>query len=95
MMDWRERDKMMIQRVKEMFPKGTRIEMVHMEDPYNPIPKGTRGTVKFVDDIGTVFASWDNGSGLGVIYGEDGFRKLTEEELLEEQEESQGMDMSM
>ena len=69
-MNWREREKMMIQRVKEMFPKGTRIEMVHMEDPYNP-------------------------SGLGVIYGEDGFRKLTEEELLEEQEESQGMDMGM
>lgn len=32
---------------------------MHMEDPYNTIPKGTMGTVKFVDDVGTVFATWD------------------------------------
>ncbi len=47
-------------------------------------PPGTRGTVDDVDDIGTIFPKWDNGSGLGLVYGEDRFRRLTPEELEEE-----------
>ena len=69
-----------------------------MDDPYIPVPDGTRGTVKFVDDMGTVFPDWDNGRGLGVVYGEDSFRKLTPEELLEEQQKediNQDTDMGM
>ena len=51
---------------------------------------------KFVDDMGTVFPDWDNGRGLGVVYGEDSFRKLTPEELLEEQQkENLDEDMNM
>ena len=38
--------------------------------------KERNGTVRSVDDTGTVFASWDNGSGLGVVYGVDRIRKL-------------------
>ena len=34
----------------------------------------------------------DNGRSLGLIPSEDSFRKLTEEELAEEQEENQDMD---
>ena len=67
-------------------------------DPHDPVPDGTRGTVKFVDDMGTVFPDWDNGRGLGVVYGEDSFRKLTPEELLEEQQKediNQDTDMGM
>ena len=37
-----------------------------------------RGTVSMVDDIGTVFVNWDCGSGLGVAYGEDSIRKVSE-----------------
>lgn len=46
----------------------------------------------------TVFPDWDNGRGLGVVYGEDSFRKLTPEELLEEQQKediNQDTDMGM
>ena len=67
-----------------MFPPGTRIVLQHMDDPYNPIPPGTRGTVDDVDDIGTIFPKWDNGSGLGLVYGEDRFRRLMPQELEEE-----------
>ena len=38
--------------------------------------KERNGTVRSVDDTGTVFVSWDNGSGLGVVYGVDRIRKL-------------------
>ncbi len=37
-----------------------------------------------IDANGTVFPKWDNGSGLGLVYGEDSFRRLTPEELEEE-----------
>ena len=50
-----------------------------MKDPYAPVLAGTRGTVKFVDSMGTIFPEWDNGRSLGVVPGEDSFRKLTQE----------------
>ena len=95
-MNWAEKGRRMAERARELFPPGTRIQLIHMDDPYHPIPDGTRGTVKFVDDMGTVFPDWDNGRSLGVVYGEDSFRKLTPEELLEEQQqEDMGEDMDM
>ena len=95
MMNWAEQERRMAERAKRMFPPGTRIEMIHMDDPYSSIPKGMRGTVKFVDDVGTIFPDWDNGSGLGVVYGEDSSRKLTPEEVMEEQKQDEDMDFGM
>ncbi|MBR3833291.1 MAG: DUF4314 domain-containing protein [Lachnospiraceae bacterium] len=66
--------------VKEDYPPGTRIMLLAMEDPFAPVPSGTRGTVKFVDDIGQLHMSWDNGRSLSVVPGEDSFRKLTDKE---------------
>lgn len=61
--------------LKQEFPEGTRVELIEMNDDFAP-PAGTLGTVDCVDDIGTIHVSWDNGSGLGVAYGEDWVRKL-------------------
>ena len=69
---------------KEKYPSGTRIVLSSMGDDPNPIESGARGTVKFVDDIGTVHCDFDNGRSLGLIDGEDDFRALTEQELNEE-----------
>ncbi len=60
-----------------------------MENDPNPIPSGTKGTVEFVDDMGTVFCKFDNGRSLGMIPGEDSFHTIQEEELTEEMEESE------
>ena len=76
-----DRERLRIQRAKMLYPPGTRIVLGEMSDPYAPVPPGTRGTVKFVDDMGTIHPQWDNGRTLGLIYGEDSFRKLTQEEL--------------
>ena len=70
--------------VKQQYPKGTRIELNHMDDPHAPVPPGTRGTVVFVDDIGTIHMQWDNGRSLGLVPNEDSFRKLTQEEEVQE-----------
>ena len=68
-----------IERVKKEYPAGTRVELVQMDDPYSRIPPGTRGTVRVVDDIGTIFVSWENGSSLGVVYGVDIIKKVNAE----------------
>lgn len=80
------------QRYKELYPKGTRILLLHMGDDPRPIEDDMRGTVMFVDDMSTVHCKFDNGRQLGIIPGEDTFRKLTDEELAEEQTDSEDMD---
>ena len=69
-----------LQALRERYPKGTRVELVHMNDPYNrKLVPGCKGTVRWVDDMGTIHVDWDCGSGLGVVYGEDSCRKVVEE----------------
>ena len=62
-----------IERLKERYPEGIRVELISMNDTYAP-PTGTQGTVTGVDDIGSLLVHWDNGSGLNVLYGEDTVR---------------------
>lgn len=61
--------------LKLEYPKGQRVELVYMDDIQAPAV-GTQGTVQFVDSIGTIHVQWDNGSTLGVAYGEDSIRKV-------------------
>lgn len=64
-----------VERVRSEYPKGTRVELVKMDDCQAP-PIGTKGTVLGVDAIASIMVAWDNGSGLNVAYGEDICRKL-------------------
>ena len=64
-----------LQSLRERFPQGTRVELVKMDDPQAP-PIGTKGTVKGVDDIGSIMVAWDSGGSLSVAYGEDICRKI-------------------
>ena len=83
---------------KKQYPPGTRIELIGMKDPFAPVPSGTRGTVKVVDDIGQLHMHWDNGRSLAVVPGEDSFRKLTPEEIEAENQsvsETEDADHSM
>lgn len=73
------------QKWKEMYPVGTRIVLLAMGEDPRPIPANTRGTVKIVDDIGTVHCEFDNGRQLGLVPEVDRFRRLTASELAEEQ----------
>lgn len=65
--------------LRRAYPSGCRIVLDSMEDVQAP-PKGTQGTVLFVDDIGTIHPSWDNGSSLGVALGEDTCHRVASEE---------------
>jgi len=66
------------------FPPDTRIELVHMDDNW-AVPSGTRGTVDYVDDAGQIHMKWDNGRTLAIVPQMDKFRKLTQQEIKEEQ----------
>ena len=64
-----------VERLREQYPHGCRVELVQMNDPYSRLKPGDKGTVDFVDDTGTIFCSWDCGSTLGAVYGEDILRR--------------------
>jgi hypothetical protein len=50
---------------------GDRIQLQFTDDPYTDLVAGDLGTVNHIDDMGTVFAKWDNGSSLGLVPGID------------------------
>ena len=68
-----------VDRIKKEYPSGTRVELVSMNDPYRHFDAGLKGTVSCVDDTGTIHVDWDNGSHLGIVYGEDSCRKIKED----------------
>lgn len=61
--------------LRKEYPIGTRVVLIKMDDIQAP-PIGTKGTVKGVDDIGSIMVAWDNGSSLNVAYGEDIVKKV-------------------
>ena len=61
--------------IRKRYPAGSRILLVQMGDDPRPVPPGTEGTVTAVDDLGTVHCLFDNGRRLGLIPGEDVFRR--------------------
>ena len=90
-----EAERRFAKRMKENYPPGIRIMLLQMGDDPRPIEPNTRGTVKAVDDIGTLHCAFDNGRSLGIVPGEDSFRRITDEELAEEQQMDETQDFSM
>ena len=67
-----------LKRLRETYPAGTRVELIWMDDEQAP-PPGTLGTTRGVDDTGSVMVTWDNGSGLNVLWQVDVIRKVARE----------------
>lgn len=63
--------------LRDIYPNGTRVQLLKMEDAQAP-PIGSKGTVKGVDDIGSLMVAWDSGSSLKVLNGIDRVIKLDE-----------------
>ena len=59
--------------LRQRYPRGTRVELLGMDDPQAP-PMGTRGEILGVDDAGQILVRWETGSSLSLISGVDSFR---------------------
>ena len=59
--------------LRERYPRGTRVELLGMDDPQAP-PKGSIGEILGVDDAGQLLVRWETGSSLSLISGVDSFR---------------------
>lgn len=46
---------------------GRRVRLQYTNDPYTNLSQGDEGVVDHVDDVGTLFVKWDNGSRLGLV----------------------------
>ena len=59
-----------VNEIKNKYLPGMRVRLLKMDDFQAP-PVGTEGTVRGVDDIGSVMVAWDTGSSLNVVLDED------------------------
>jgi hypothetical protein len=84
------------ERLAKQYPVGTRIELQSLANYEPDLPMGLRGTVTGHDDQPALLMHFDNNSTLNIFPGEDNFRTLTPEEIMEEQTQSgdEGMTMS-
>ena len=71
--------KELVESLRKSYPVGCRVELTRMDDPQAP-PIGTKGTVRGVDDIGSIMVAWDNESSLSVAYGEDACKVVSDDE---------------
>lgn len=71
-----------VEAFKQRYPAGTRILLEKMDDPYAPVPPGTRGTVILADDAGQLQMKWDNGRTLALIPGKFAPMEMTDPEEL-------------
>ena len=72
------RNQLDVESIKKRYPVGSRIILHSMGDDPRRIAPGTKGTVRIVDDMGTVHCNFDNGRRLGLIPGENSFSIISE-----------------
>ena len=59
--------------LRERYPRGTRVELLGMDDPQAP-PMRTMGEILGLDDAGQLLVRWATGSSLSLIPSVDSFR---------------------
>lgn len=69
-----------IERIKRNYPVGTRVQLTSSMLDEKGMPTGLRGTVTYVDDLGSIGVNWENGRTLSLLQ-EDSFKKLPKYEM--------------
>ena len=63
--------------------EGDRVRLIRTSDAYTSLLSGAQGTVRRIDDAGTVHVNWDCGSRLGLVPGEDSWVILRRTQALD------------
>ena len=69
-----------VERMRNQYPPGTRVEVISLCNEEEHLKPGTKGTVIAVDDQPALLVNWDNGSSLSLLIGKDHFTVLQQEE---------------
>lgn len=71
------------ERNRRLYPEGS---IVILDSMYGEqqMPKGLKGIVDEVDDIGQIHVKWENGSSLALNVEVDSFRKVAERKITHE-----------
>ena len=65
-----------VETLRNLFPQGSTVKLDKLNDEHARIKSGTYGTVKTVDDFGTIQVKWANGVECGVIPFVDSFERV-------------------
>ena len=72
-----------VEKIRKDYPVGCEVVLDRMEDVQAP-PVGTHGTVKSVDDTGSIKVAWRTGGSLRVVYGEDACHRIDTDAIVKE-----------
>jgi len=68
---------------RQLYPKGTQIELISMDDDFTNLKQGDKGIIQLVDDIGNVHVNWENGSKLALVPEVDSFKIISNKSEIE------------
>jgi hypothetical protein len=83
------------EQLTKQYPIGTRIELQSLCNYEQGMSTSLRGTVKGHDDQPGLLMAWDNNRSLSLFPGEDSFRVLTPEEIMEDKTSSEDERMTL
>jgi hypothetical protein len=73
--------------IRTTYKPGRRVRLLGLGEPdRRPLEPGLLGTIRSVDDLGTVHVHWDNGVRLGCIIIQTGSERPDRLELLDDPE---------
>ena len=70
-----------IERLRKRYPEGTTVRLFSMTGEPQ-MQEGLIGTVRLVDDIGSIHVNWENRSTLALLPDEDDFEIVREQQML-------------
>lgn len=65
-----------LQKLKNDYPIGCRIKLIHMDEEMFNMEDGLLGTVTSISGIGVIHVNWDNGRRVGLCYDVDLYRRV-------------------
>lgn len=66
---------------RELYPYGCYVMYLGSDKKHKFLVPGLKGIVRYVDDEANVYVDWENGMRLGLIYGQDYWKRISSLEV--------------